>query len=82
MSGRETGTAPDLDALAQVREAVGDATIVIGSGLDVDRAEELLARADAAIVGTSLKFDARVEEPVDEQRVRKLCERVAALRRS
>jgi membrane complex biogenesis BtpA family protein len=72
LSGSATGSAPDAREIAAVRKAVGDAPILVGSGLDARNARSLLARADGAIVGTSLKRDGRVGEPVDPARVAKL----------
>jgi len=72
LSGSATGSAPDPREIAPVRTAVGDAPILIGSGVDARNARQLLAKADGAIVGTSLKRDGRVSEPVDAARVAKL----------
>lgn len=74
VSGRATGAAPGPERVREVREAVGDTPVLIGSGLDPDNARALLEHADGAIVGTWLKEDGDVARPVDP-------ERVAALRR-
>jgi predicted TIM-barrel enzyme len=58
--------------LTQVRDAVGDATMLVGSGLDPGNAALLLGLADGAIVGTFFKRDGRVDQPVDLERVRSL----------
>ena len=60
---------------------MGELPVLVGSGLTVDNAPTLLARADGAIVGTALKRDGRVEEPVDEARVAKLRAAIDGLRR-
>jgi len=71
VTGSGTGEPVSHDLLREVREAAGDATVVIGSGMDPERAP--LARlADAAIVGTWLKRDGVVSAPVDADRVRRL----------
>ncbi|MEM6571181.1 MAG: BtpA/SgcQ family protein [Planctomycetota bacterium] len=73
VSGIATGQAPEPERIARVREAVGpDVPIVVGSGLDGSNAAELLAHADAAIVGTAAKEDGDVSRPVDPARVRAL----------
>lgn len=69
VSGRATGSAPAPSAVA---EAAGHAPLLVGSGLTLANARELLAHARGAIVGTALKRGGRVEAPVDPARVRAL----------
>ena len=42
-------------------------------------AEQALALADGAIVGTSLKVDGAIQNPVDPARVRRLARRIKVL---
>ena len=49
-----------------------------GSGFNVHTAKALLMYADGAIVGTSVKRDAVVSDPVDEERVRELRDEMGA----
>jgi membrane complex biogenesis BtpA family protein len=72
VSGRGTGDPPSRGDLAAVREAIGDRSLLVGSGLDENNAAELLSIADGAIVGTFLKRDSRVDQPVELDRVRRL----------
>jgi membrane complex biogenesis BtpA family protein len=72
ISGAATGQPTRATDLAQVRQAVPHARLIVGSGFGPDCAGELLAYADGAIVGTGLKRDGRVEGPVDVDRVRAL----------
>jgi membrane complex biogenesis BtpA family protein len=74
VSGTATGAPVDVDLLRRVCAAAGDKPVVIGSGLDPQNAASLLVHANAAIVGTSLKRDGRVRNPVDPARVRTLVE--------
>ena len=62
-----------------VRAVVPEAPVLIGSGLTVENAAQLLAHADGAIVGTALKADARAHSAISLERVRQL---VAAVARS
>jgi hypothetical protein len=71
VSGAETGAEPDRGSFRRVREALGDAPILIGSGLREANAGTF-ADADGAIVGTSIKIDGRVDAPVDSDRVKRL----------
>lgn len=72
VTGTGTGKPVSKALLEEVRAAAGDAPVWIGSGLDPDRAGELAPLANGAIVGTWLKEDARVHNPIDPARVRAL----------
>ncbi len=72
ISGVATGSAPTVDDLTRVRAAVGATPLLVGSGLDEANARELLAVADGAIVGTSVKRGGDVTQPVDADRVVRL----------
>ena len=61
--------APAVERLIEARAAIGDAPLLVGSGLEPGNAAALLAHADGAIVGTCLKRDGRIDEPVDPERV-------------
>ena len=66
VTGAETGVAPDASRLDMLRVAV-DAPLIIGSGMNASNAAAFAA-ADAAIVGTAMKRDGDVDEPVDAAR--------------
>lgn len=66
VTGAETGAAPDASRLDMLRKAV-DAPLIIGSGMTASNAAAF-ATADAAIVGTAMKRDGDVDEPVDAAR--------------
>lgn len=72
VSGPATGRAPTVARVREAREAASDVPLLIGSGLDVANAGELLQHATGAIVGTALKRDGHVANPVDPERVRLL----------
>ena len=78
VSGPATGQATPLAEVKRVRSAVPNVPLLIGSGVTAETAAELLSVADGLIVGTSVKRDGDVEQPVDRARVEKL---VAAARR-
>lgn len=67
VTGAETGAAADPSRLRLLRDAL-DAPLILGSGLTADNASQF-ADADAAIVGTAIKREGRVDEPVDVARV-------------
>ena len=55
VTGKWTGDAPDLSDLAEVRRAVGNAPVLVGSGADAGNVAKLFKLANGAIVSTSLK---------------------------
>ncbi len=79
VSGRATGSLPDTQLLGRLRERFDSFPIIIGSGLSPENASDLLAAADGAIVGSSLKVGGRTENPVDPSRARALAEAVRKL---
>lgn len=60
VSGNFTGSAPDTRELTQAAAAVGDMSVLIGSGLSVGNAHQLLRIASGAIVGTGIMTGGRV----------------------
>ncbi|MEO6710108.1 MAG: BtpA/SgcQ family protein, partial [Planctomycetota bacterium] len=72
VTGQGTGYEPDAEHLASVRAAIGDARLLIGSGVTESNARELLAHANGAIVGTFFKRQGKISEPVDPERVARL----------
>jgi hypothetical protein len=82
VSGAATGSLTSPDDVRRVRNAVPETPVLVGSGFDAASAGALLAAgASGAIVGTSLKRDGRVAEPVEAGRVRALRDAMnAALR--
>jgi membrane complex biogenesis BtpA family protein len=77
VSGVATGEPTPMSDLKRVRGAVPEAPLLVGSGASPETVGELLSVADGVIVGTSLKRDGRLANPVDVERVRRL---VAAAR--
>lgn len=76
VTGQATGAPVSLDLLRQVRQAAGSRPVYLGSGLTLENAAELVPLAEGAIVGTWVKREGRVENPVDEERVRQLAQAV------
>jgi membrane complex biogenesis BtpA family protein len=72
VSGTATGSSTSPDDVRLVREAVPGTPVLVGSGFRVETATALMAHADGAIVGTSLKQHGNAAEPVDAEKVRTL----------
>ena len=71
ITGAETGAEADPRRLETLREALDDAPLLIGSGIDARNAA-MFASADGAIVGTAMKRGGRVDAPVDQKRVERI----------
>jgi len=74
VSGAATGEPTPKADLERVRGAVPDVPLLVGSGATAETAAELLAIADGLIVGTAVKRDGLLANPVDPRRVRRLVE--------
>ena len=68
MTGSGTGQGTDLAEVASVRKALPNGTIYVGSGVTHESVVDTLKLADGVIVGTALKVDGRVENPIDRER--------------
>ena len=76
VSGSGTGAPTGLDDLRAVKAACPDVALMIGSGLRIEGEGQALAIADGAIVGTAIKVDGQLDNPVDERRVAALVKAV------
>ncbi len=72
VSGSGSGKEVDIAFLRAVKQAAGKRPVLIGSGLQVGNAAELLRWADGAIVGSSIKLAGQIHQRVDPQRARAL----------
>lgn len=72
-TGERTGGATELSEIEGIRDAAS-LPVIIGSGVTIDNAPELLAACDGAIVASWLKEDGVWWNPVSEERVRRLAE--------
>jgi membrane complex biogenesis BtpA family protein len=72
VSGSGTGKPISQAALSDVVEAAGQTPVILGSGVNADNIREFKAHAWGFIVGTSLKKDGIVSNPVDLGRVKEL----------
>ena len=74
VTGGGTGNAPPVETPARVKKAVGKMPVLLGSGLTVENAKELLSVADGAIVGSYFKKEGVYTNPVDVEKVRQVVE--------
>ncbi len=69
VSGVGTGKAADIADVGTVRHACPDAKILLGSGVNLANVKDFMQIADGVIVGSSLKRDGKLANPVDPKRV-------------
>jgi uncharacterized protein len=74
VSGVATGEPTALGDLKAVRSAAPDVPLLVGSGVTPETTAELLSIADGLIVGTAVKRDGILANPVDARRVRRVVE--------
>lgn len=69
ISGTGTGVAASIEDLRRVRAACPPARLLLGSGITLQNVREFLDIADGVIVGSSLKRQGKLSNPVDPGRV-------------
>lgn len=79
LTGEGTGEPVALDELNEVRGAVPDRPVFIGSGLNLDNINNYYDQADGFIIGTYFKHDGKIAKPVDVDRVRKFVDIISEL---
>jgi membrane complex biogenesis BtpA family protein len=72
VTGPATGAPVDPERMAVIRRAAPGRPLLLGSGATPETLGKLLASADGAIIGTSLKLGGDPRAPVDARRVRAL----------
>jgi membrane complex biogenesis BtpA family protein len=77
VSGTGTGEATDVSDLETVRRACPSARILLGSGVTAENVANY-RQADGFIVGSSLKSEGKLANPVDPKRVEKLAKAIRA----
>jgi membrane complex biogenesis BtpA family protein len=69
VSGSGTGLAADQSDVQRVRLACPESPLLLGSGVSLKNISTFLPLADGFIVGSSLKRDGKLMNPVDSRRV-------------
>lgn len=70
IAGPMAGAEPDLSALEEAKEALGDQVpVLMNTGAKVENIARFLQVADGVIVGSGLKVDGQTWNPVDPDRV-------------
>jgi hypothetical protein len=80
ISGPMAGVAFDLGDLRAAQDAVTGVPVIANTGVRESNVAETLRHADGAIVGSSLKVDGHIWNPIDADRVRRLVAAAAEAR--
>jgi membrane complex biogenesis BtpA family protein len=81
ISGMTPGIEPDLGELQEAKDAVGaNVPVLCNSGANVKNIRRMLEIADGAIVGSSLKLDGYIWNPVDPARAEAFMRQVGRVR--
>lgn len=78
-TGQRTGDPTRVEEVRAIKD-VASRPVIVGSGLDVSNAYELMSVADGAIVGSAMKVDGHWTGPVDRDRVSAIMSEVARAR--
>ncbi|NLI90130.1 MAG: BtpA/SgcQ family protein [Epulopiscium sp.] len=73
VTGTHTGVETPMESLERVKAVVG-CPVIIGSGANESNIKKQMKVADGAIVGSSLKMEDKITNPVDVNKVKKLIE--------
>jgi uncharacterized protein len=74
VTGKATGAAAQVDQVAQLRSALPDAAIIVGSGVNESNARLFATWVDAVIVGTGIKSKHITANPVACDQAERLAE--------
>jgi uncharacterized protein len=78
VSGQMAGVSAELSDLQEAKDATPQVPVLANTGVTADNVGRILKVADGLVVGTSLKVDGHIWNPVDPARARRLVELVAA----
>ncbi len=81
VSGTMTGVPPKVEDVVEVKKAVPERPVILGSGVNLSNVKMFLKHADGAIVGTYFKVNGITQNPVDVSRVKKFMRVVEELRK-
>lgn len=78
---KETGFAPTKEMIERARSGGHKIPVGIGSGFSRENASDFLPLVDFVVVGSALKKNGVLDNPVDESRVRRMMEVVRSLQK-
>jgi membrane complex biogenesis BtpA family protein len=76
VTGTATGASVDWEEVAELKRAIPNTDIWIGSGMTLENVEHAIQYADGVIVGTYFHKDADINKPLDVERIRRFIQAV------
>lgn len=76
VTGLKTGENPSIDDVKHIKSLAKTTPVLIGSGITSENIAKYLEYADGVIVGSAIKADGKVENPVDKARVKELISKI------
>ena len=70
IGGPRAGLPPETAHFVQIKKAFPELPLILGSGSNKKNVADLLPYADGVIVGTSIKVDGYLYNPVDKKRAK------------
>ena len=74
VGGPRAGLPPELSAFAKIKEKFPSVPLLLGSGANVGNIKDMLKYADGVIVGTTIKKDGYLFNPIDYDRAKAFIE--------
>jgi len=82
VSGPVTGIVAKMNLFKEIKENAGEVPVLANTGVTSDTVEDILKEVDGAIIGTAFKVDGITWNPVSQERVKKLMQKVSLLRKN
>ena len=79
IGGPRAGLPPEGSTLASVKQAYPDFPLILGSGGNPENIASLLSYTDGVIIGTNIKKDGYLYNPVDEKRAKAFIDAAKAI---
>ena len=80
VGGSTAGKVPLPEDLSRLQLVAGDTPLMCGTGCTIDVIHQIFASAHGAFIGTALKREGKIENPVDENRVKTLMHKATEVR--
>ena len=82
VSGPVTGIVAKMNLFKEIKENAGEVPVLANTGVTSETVEDILKEVDGAIIGTAFKVDGITWNPVSQERVNKLMQKVNSLRKN
>jgi len=82
VSGPVTGIVAKMNLFKEIKENAGEVPVLANTGVTSDTVEDILKEVDGAIIGTAFKVDGITWNPVSQERVKKLIQKVSLFRKN